>query len=238
MGSGIVTIPAAFLAGLLSFFSPCVLPLVPAYLGYLTGASVTGADASQRGRTMVHAALFVLGFGLIFVSLGAAAGLLGRALYPILPHIMRIGGVILIVLGLHIAGLITIPFLMMEKRVNARLSGGTMGSSFLIGVVFAAGWTPCIGPVLAAILMLAADSQTVTQGGVLLAVYTLGLGVPFLLAAWGLEAALPWLRGMNRYMGIIKAVSGALLMLMGFLLLTGLFTPLMWWLNSLMAPPL
>jgi cytochrome c-type biogenesis protein len=238
MVSEMVTLPAAFLAGLLSFFSPCVLPLVPAYLSFLTGTSVTGVDASQRGRTVVHAALFVLGFGLIFVALGAAAGLVGNVLYPVLPTLMRIGGVVLIILGLHVAGLITLPFLMMERRVQARLSGGTMGSSFLIGIVFAAGWTPCIGPVLAAILMLAADSQTATQGGGLLAVYTLGLGVPFLLAAWGLDAALPRLRGMNRYQGIIKGVSGALLILMGFLLLTGLFTPLIWWLNSLAAPPI
>ncbi|MBC7236557.1 MAG: cytochrome c biogenesis protein CcdA, partial [Chloroflexi bacterium] len=136
-----VTLPAAFLAGLLSFFSPCVLPLVPAYLGYLTGTAVSQLDTANRGRTLAHAVFFVLGFGLIFIALGAAAGLLGQAIGPLMPYLIRIGGVILIVLGMHIAGLITLPFLMMEKRLEAQPGGGSLGSSFLIGIIFAAGWT-------------------------------------------------------------------------------------------------
>ncbi len=236
MGLESVTLSAAFVAGLLSFFSPCVLPLVPAYLGYLTGMAVSSLGAGSRGRSLAHAALFVLGFSLIFVALGAAAGLLGRAVEPILPYLMRIGGLVLIILGLHLAGLITIPFLMMDKRLDVQRQGGTLWSSFLIGVIFAAGWTPCVGPVLAAILILAADSQTAARGAALLSVYAAGLGLPFLLAAVGLDVVLPLMRRVNRYMRVLMVASGALLIVMGFLLLTGLFTPFIWWLNSVLAP--
>jgi cytochrome c-type biogenesis protein len=229
-----VSLPAALLAGLISFFSPCVLPLVPIYLGYITGTAVSGLDSSKRINTLIHALCFVLGFGLLFVALGATAGLLGSLIYPILPYLVKGGGVLLIVLGMHMTGLITIPFLAMEKRLDVRQSGRkTYWSSFLVGVVFAAGWTPCVGPVLSGILMLAADSQTVSRGATLLALYTLGLGLPFLVVAALVDVAVPALRKLSKYLRIVSVVGGVLLILMGFLLLTGLFTQVTAWFNAL-----
>lgn len=224
----------ALVAGLLSFFSPCVLPLVPVYLGYMTGTVVTGQSEVQRLRTLAHALLFTLGFGAIFVLLGAAAGMLGSIIYPIMPYIVKVGGLVLIVFGLHLMGLIAIPFLNMEKRLE--LQGGRRGSywsSFIVGIVFAAGWTPCVGPVLSAILLLAADSQTAGVGAILLAIYALGLGIPFLLVAGLVDLATPLLRRLNRHLRVVSILGGVLLVVMGFLLLVGLFEALIFRLNAL-----
>ena len=229
-----ITLPAALLAGLLSFLSPCVLPLVPIYLGYITGTAVSSLDSSKRLTTLIHAAFFVLGFGLLFVALGATAGLLGSLVNTILPYLIKIGGAILIVLGLHMTGLITIPFLALEKRLELRQSERkNYGSSFLVGVVFAAGWTPCVGPVLSGILMLAADSQTVSHGALLLAFYSLGLGLPFLVVAALVDVAVPALRKMAKYVRIVSILGGVLLILMGILLLAGWFTRVTAWFNTL-----
>ncbi len=231
-----VTLTAALIAGLLSFFSPCVLPLVPIYLGYMSGTAVSSLDEAHRLRTLSHALFFVLGFGLLFVVLGAAAGLLGSIIYPLMPYLVKVGGVILIILGLHMAGLITIPFLNMEKRLELGIQPKkNYWTSFLIGIIFAAGWTPCVGPVLTAILMLAANSQTATAGAGLLAVYALGLGLPFLAVAGLVDVAVPALRRLGRYLRIVSATGGALLIGMGFLLLTGMFEQLVFWLNALMT---
>lgn len=227
-----VTLPAALLAGLISFFSPCVLPLVPIYIGYLTGR-MAGSGSHARLHTLAHALAFVMGFGAVFVALGATAGWLGGLLYSVLPTLIKVGGAILIVFGLHMMGLIAIPFLNMEKRLEMR--GGRQRnywSSLLVGVAFAAGWTPCVGPVLAGILLLAADSQTVGSGALLLAVYAVGLGVPFLVVAGLLEAAGPLVRRVSRYARIASIIGGGLLIVMGLLLLTGWFQALVFWLNS------
>ncbi|MCD6519462.1 MAG: cytochrome c biogenesis protein CcdA, partial [Anaerolineae bacterium] len=220
-----VTFPTAFVAGLLSFFSPCILPLVPVYLGYMAGTAASNLGQTKRLRVLGHAFFFVLGFGLVFVLLGAAAGLLGHAIDPIMPYVIKVGGLILIIFGLHMMGMISIPSLNMEKRLEIQEGKqGSYWSSFLIGVVFAAGWTPCVGPVLSAILILAANSQTATTGAGLLAIYAAGLGIPFLLVAGLINAALPLLRRASRYLHIASVIGGILLVLMGFLLLTGLFT--------------
>ena len=232
-----VTLSAALVAGLVSFFSPCVLPLVPVYLGYMTGTAVSNVEETRRLKTLAHAVFFVLGFGLVFVMLGAAAGLLGSVLYPIMPYLIKIGGVILIVFGLQMMGLVSIPFLNMEKRLElGRGRGKNYWTSFLIGLVFAAGWTPCVGPVLASILLLAAESQTVGVGALLLAVYVLGLGVPFLVVAGLVDVATPALRRMNRHLRAISIIGGILLIVTGFLLLAGLFDTLVFWANSLLTP--
>jgi len=229
-----VTFVAALVAGLLSFFSPCILPLVPIYMGYLTGTVIGEVDSPQRLKTLVHALFFVLGFSVIFVVLGLAFGLIGGIIYPAMPYIVRIGGLILIVFGLHMMGLISIPFLHMEKRFElGRERPKNYWTSFLVGLVFAAGWTPCVGPVLSAILLLAANSQTATRGGILLAAYAQGLGIPFLIVAGLIDVAVPGLRKINRYLRAISIVSGCLLLLMGLLLLTGLFDRVIAWLNSL-----
>jgi len=229
-----VTSIAAFVAGLLSFFSPCILPLVPIYMGYMTGTVIGEVDSPKRLKTLIHALFFVLGFSFVFALLGLAFGLIGSFIYPAMPYIIRIGGLILIVFGLHIMGLISIPLLHMEKRLElGHERPKNYWTSFLVGVVFAAGWTPCVGPVLSAILLLAANSQTAAQGTLLLAVYALGLGLPFLAVAGLIDIAVPALKKVNRYLRAISIVSGSLLLLMGFLLLTGLFDRVIAWLNSL-----
>jgi len=231
-----VSLAAALVAGLLSFFSPCVLPLVPAYLGYLTGIMANEMQSAKRMPIWLHALSFVLGFGLIFVLAGATAGLMGSILYPILPYVVRVGGILLIIFGLQIMGLISIPWLAMDRRFELNhTQRRSYGRSFLIGIVFAAGWTPCVGPVLTAIMLLAADTQTAATGAVLLAVYALGLGMPFLAVASLVDGALPLLRRASRYVRVISIASGILLIIMGILLTLGLYERLNLWLNATFA---
>ena len=239
MGVERVSAATAVLAGLVSFFSPCVFPLIPAYLGYMTGMAAGEGGSSRRLRTLAHALAFVLGFGLVFVSVGAIAGLLGRLIQPILPVLVKVGGLVLIVFGLNMVGLISISALSMEKRIelDRRPKQGLWGS-LVVGVVFAAGWTPCVGPVLTAIFTLAADSKTLTTGAVLLALYTLGLGIPFLIVAGTLDALLPKMRKVGRYLNIATHVGGVLLIVMGFLMVTGLFDAVVFWFNLISTPAL
>ncbi len=213
----------AFGAGMLSFLSPCVLPLVPAYLINLAGESaVTGSD---RRRTVAHAAVFVVGFTAVFTLLWIGIALLGSLGASFVEWLQRIAGLILVVLGMHMVGLITIPFL--ERATDLRIEGTTSGygRSALIGVAFGAGWTPCIGPYLATILTLLLD-QDLASGTVLLLAYSLGLGVPFLLVAGGLGSvrrALDWVR---LHIRAVNAVGGTLVIVMGLLLLSGQLTRL------------
>jgi cytochrome c-type biogenesis protein len=227
MDTSNVTLPIAAFAGLLSFLSPCVLPLVPAYLGYLSGATVARADGarSRRFATFMHALFFVLGFTVIFVALGATASFIGRLLNQHIYTLQRIGGVIIIVFGLHTIGIIKIPFLYREARaeMKARPRLGYL-SSFLIGLVFAAGWTPCVGTVLSAIFFLAADTQTAGQGMLMLAAFSLGLGLPFLLVGGAFETIAPWLRKLNRHLNIVSVVSGVFLVAVGVAIFAGWLT--------------
>ncbi len=218
-----LSLGVALVAGLISFFSPCILPLVPVYIGYLTGRSVTGQERAWHAR-IAHAVLFVLGFGTIFVGLGATAGLIGQLLTRYLSVLVQIGGVLLIVLGMNMTGMIRVPWLDQQRS----LSGGKppkpgYGTSLLLGGLFALGWTPCVGPVLAAVLVLAADAQTVARGSLLLGMYALGLGIPFIAVAAALEALTPVLRRMNRYSRWVSLAGGILLIVLGFLMLTGLY---------------
>lgn len=235
MNATTISVPAAFVAGLISFFSPCILPLVPVYLGYMTGSAVSSFSQRTRLSALAHSAFFVLGFGLVFVLLGAAAGLVGSLIYPLLPYVIKVGGVVLVVFGLHLTGLITVPFLSMEKRLDVETGRKGFGSSFLVGVVFAAGWTPCVGPVLAAILLLATSTQTVVAGALLLLVYALGLGVPFLIVAALVDIATPALRRLNRHLRVVSIIGGVLLIVMGLMLITGLFDAFVFRLNAIGA---
>jgi len=218
-----VSLIVAFGAGVLSFASPCVMPLVPAYLGYLTGATVAPDDPSapRRWITFLHALGFVLGFSAVFVVLGASIGLLSQLSRGFLPFFQKVGGVILVIFGLHTTGLWKIPFLYRERRLQVNLAQRLgLISSFLVGAIFAAAWTPCVGPILAGILVLAGASGSIGRGALLLFFYSLGLGLPFLLVGLSLEWATPLLRRMNRYGRAISIVSGILLMAMGFLVFT------------------
>ena len=221
----------AFAAGLLSFLSPCVLPLVPSYIGFLTGMSLP--EMSGRRRVAVaHALLFVLGFSLVFVLLGASATALGRALNYYQVWLQRVGGVLIIGFGLVCLGVIKAGFLSQERRVQVdQKPVGYLGSA-LVGMAFGAGWTPCIGPVLGAILGLAATSQDLARGVLLLAVYSAGLAVPFLVAAVALDSFLGWFQRFRRYLPWVMRVTGVLLIFVGGLMVTGEFTRLAGWLQQ------
>jgi cytochrome c-type biogenesis protein len=221
----------AFAAGLLSFLSPCVLPLVPSYIGFLTGMSLS--EMSGRRRVALgHALLFVLGFSLVFVLLGASATALGRALNYYQLWLQRIGGVLIIGFGLVCLGVIRVGFLSAERRVEVEHKPvGYLGSA-LVGMAFGAGWTPCIGPVLGAILGLAATSQDLGRGMLLLAAYSAGLALPFLAAAVALDSFLGWFQRFRRYLPWVMRVSGVLLIFVGVLMVTGEFTRLAGWLQQ------
>lgn len=221
----------AFAAGLLSFLSPCVLPLVPSYIGFLTGMSLPEV-AARRRVALGHALLFVLGFTLVFMVLGASATALGRALNYYQQWLQRIGGALIILFGLICLGVVKAPFLNQERRLQVdQKPVGYLGSA-LVGMAFGAGWTPCIGPVLGAILGLAATSHDLTRGLLLLALYSAGLAVPFLLAAVALDAFLDWFQRFRRYLPWVMRVSGALLIFVGILMTTGEFTRLAGWLQQ------
>jgi len=223
-----ISLLIAFAAGIVSFASPCVLPLVPIYLAQLAGISFD----SQRqpvgsARTFLHALSFVLGFSLIFVALGASIGLLGSRAGGQSTIVSRIAGVGLVVLGLHLAGILRIPWLYRERRFDVSLgSEHSYWRSSLIGGFFAVGWVPCIGPTLAAILTLSFSSATVGQGSLLLAVYSLGLGVPFLLAGFALGKTQRLMRRIAPHFGKIELASGALLIVAGVLVFTNSLTML------------
>src|SRR5574341_2041514 len=215
----------AFGAGLLSFLSPCVLPLAPGYLGYLSGATV-GADGElvgDRRRVLLHAASFVLGFSAIFVALGASVGLIGYFFLQNIPIVQKVGGIILVAFGLHMMRFINIPFLNRTVQVDASKieKRGLLGSA-TIGAVFAAGWTPCVGVILSGILALAATSATVRRGALLLAVYSLGLGLPFLASALALNRARGVLRRINRRAQLVERVSGVFMIAMGLIVFSNL----------------
>jgi len=236
-----VSVLIAFSAGLLSFVSPCVLPLVPSYITYITGISFKdlsegGSKRRLRWLTLLHSLLFISGFSLIFVLMGASASFLGQVLVQYQSWIMRGGGVLIMILGLHFTGLINIPFLQLEKRFELEKKPLGYIGSFLVGVVFAAGWTPCVGPILSTILLYASTSKSFTTGVILLASYSLGLGIPFLLASLAFNSFLAAFEKIKRYMRVIMIVSGSFLIIVGLLLLTDLFSTLSSYLNVLATP--
>ncbi len=229
-----VNILVAFAAGILSFLSPCVLPLVPVYIGHLAGTSAGSSTGSvARIRTFLHALSFVLGFSVLFVLLGASVGLMGGVLYDKLPVLRQIGGIFLVILGLHVMGVLKIPFLYREKKweINPNPRLGYL-ASFAIGMSFSAGWTPCVGTILGTILFLASTTQTGWRGAYLLAVYSLGLGIPFLAAGLAIGSVSKFFKRLNRHLNVVAAVSGILLILMGIAIYADLltrFTYLFYW---------
>ena len=229
-----VTIAAALVAGMLSFLSPCVLPLVPPYIVYLTGVSLERlADAEVEPRvrreTIVAAILFVLGFSTVFVALGASASVIGGLLRVYSGPLAVLAGIGIIVMGLHFLGLTPIAWLMREKRLEVAKPVGLWGA-YLMGLAFALGWTPCIGPILAAILAVAASQATVLKGAGMLAVYSLGLGVPFLIAALAVEPFAAFLARFRAHLGLVEKTMGGLLVLTGIAFLTGTVSEASYWL--------
>lgn len=219
-----VTIGLALLAGLASFLSPCVLALVPAYVGYLGGVSISpeGVVARNRWTTFAHGLAFVLGFSLVFVLLGAAASLAGALLYDFRTWLARIGGLVVILFGLHTMGVIHIPFLDYDTRrqVAPDRRYGYL-SSVMMGVFFSAGWAPCVGPVLGAVLTLALSSAALGQGVLMLTAYSIGLAIPFLLAALGVGRVAELMRRHANTVRYASFVTGALMVVVGVMLLTG-----------------
>ena len=221
-----VSLFAAFSAGLLSFISPCVLPLVPSYLSYITGLSVENlAKEEERERLksaiILNALLFIAGFSTVFIAFGASASLIGQVLYEYQDVIRKIGGVLIIIFGLYLLGILKLNILMTERRLVHFESRpvGYLGS-FLIGTAFAAGWTPCVGPVLGTILAYASTTESMSGGVMLLSAYSFGLGLPFFLAAFGMDTFLSYFKNFRTYLGGVSFVSGGLLVLVGIMIFT------------------
>ena len=229
------SILASFLAGVATFVSPCVLPLIPAYITFITGTSLEELKNSRQSRFGVffHALAFVMGFSLVFVALGASASYFGAAIRDYSSIIRWVGGIVIIVFGFHVAGIVRIPLLYHEQRMGmTKLNLGYLGS-FLIGVAFAIGWTPCVGPILSSILILASTQETVSTGIILLSAYSIGLGLPFLITALFINTALKTFNRLQQYFKVIEIGAGVLLIVLGVLIITDSFSVLTRWANML-----
>ena len=229
-----VSIIAAFTAGVLSFISPCVLPLLPPYMAYIAGINMNqlmglesqadGGNASSANltRRMLSIALvFVLGFSTVFVALGASASAIGQLLRQYMDILAQVAGIIIIVMGLHFLGVFRLGFLMREYRMEVDAKPATYLGAYVMGLAFALGWTPCIGPVLAAILAVAAQEESVARGAFLLSVYSAGLGVPFLVAAAMMKPFIHLVRRFSRYLGLVEKAMGVFLVITGVMFITG-----------------
>jgi len=235
-----VTYWGAIVAGLLSFVSPCILPIVPPYLCFLAGVSfeelsdpATGNRAANR-RVVWSAIAFALGFATVFVALGASASLIGQALSRHFDTMRYVAGGVILVLGLHFLGVIRIPILYRDARVSVERQPATLVGAYLVGLAFAFGWTPCVGPVLAAILFTAGAQETAAQGALLLAAYAAGIGIPFVLAAFFVAPFMAWMRRFRRHMGIVEKITGAALVLTGILFLTNAMPTIAYWMLEYM----
>jgi cytochrome c-type biogenesis protein len=224
---GQVSLALAFAAGLASFLSPCVLPVVPGYVSFVTGVTLddfrSEHRASARRRAALHSALFILGFSALFIALGASATALGTVVRRALPLIQQIGGAVIVLFGLYLLGVIRVPLLLQERRVQLSAKPAGLVGSVVAGVAFGAGWTPCIGPVLASILLYAGVSATVLHGAALLAAYAVGLGVPFFVAAVAFNWFLSRTRWLRRWLLPIERASGVIMVVAGALLFSGRF---------------
>ena len=227
-----LSLPLVFGAGVLSFLSPCVLPLVPPYLTYMGGASFEQLKSDDRAlhvRVVLTSIFFILGFSAVFVTLGATATAFGQAFREALPILTPLAGILIVIMGLHFLGAFRIALLDREVRASGPSVATGPAGGFLLGLAFAIGWTPCIGPILAAILSVAANENSALEGAALLGVYSLGLGVPFLLAGIAIGPFLSFFSRFKRNLGLVEKIVGVLLVVTGFLFLTGNFTRLSYW---------
>lgn len=225
MDSSHVTFLGAFIAGFLSFLSPCVLPLIPSFITYITGLSFADLQTEHpshtvRQQTIVHTLLFIAGFTTVFVLLGASATFIGGFLHEHMDSIRKVGGILIIIFGIHVTGLVPIHLLLGEKRVTVhRKPAGYLGS-FVVGLAFAAGWTPCIGPILASILMVAATEETVSRGVFLLFTYSLGLAIPFFLSSLAMHQFLVVFNRFKKHIRIFEIITGVFLIIVGVMIFT------------------
>lgn len=218
---------AAFLAGIVSFLSPCVLPLVPGYVSLISGASVEELQSKDRkllNTVFLHSLMFILGFTLVFVMLGAAATSLGQMVREYKKYLTWVAGVVIIIFGLHLTGIMKIKALYADKRLHSVKGGKSPIGAFVVGFAFAFGWTPCLGPIISAILIMAGSAETVTKGVLLLWVYSLGLAVPFLLTSLLIDRFLSFYSRFRKHLHTLEVCSGVLLMALGVLILVGRFT--------------
>lgn len=222
--SGALSLPVAFAAGLLSFLSPCVLPLIPAYLSFITGLTTTELSEQDRpvGQVLAPALLFVLGFSIVFVGLGASASLLGQFLAEYRGVAEKVAGIVLVAFGILMLGVVKVPWLYGEARADmTRARAFGRGAALVMGMAFAAGWTPCVGPILGSILALASQSQSVVRGALLLVAYSAGLGVPFVAVALLFGRARPLLSWMGRHALVLNRTAGGILIAIGLLVFFG-----------------
>lgn len=220
---------AAFFAGIISFLSPCVLPLVPGYVSLISGASVETLQEPDRKvlrSVLLNSFTFILGFSVVFISLGAVATGVGQLTHRFHRELAIVGGIVIFVFGLHLTGIFKINALYSDKRLHGVKGGASPIGAFLVGFAFAFGWTPCIGPILGAILLIAGSQETVLKGIILLAVYSLGLAVPFLLTSLGVNKFLAFYSRFRRHLHTVEVISGILLIAFGLLIATGNFTRL------------
>jgi cytochrome c-type biogenesis protein len=230
-GAENVSIFVALSAGIISFLSPCILPVIPSYLAFITGISLEELSQQEslrrvRKKVIANSLMFILGFSILFIALGASATFIGKFLYKNIRWFEIIGGVLVIVLGLHFAGIFRLKFLDREKKIHLKKKPlGYLGTC-LVGMAFGAGWTPCVGPILGAILAMAATTQDILQGIILLVFYSAGLGIPFLLSAIILHKFFEYFKTIRKYFKVISIVGGVLLIIVGILLISGYFSTL------------
>jgi cytochrome c-type biogenesis protein len=232
-----IPLVAAFTAGLVSFLSPCVLPLVPGYISMISGVSVQdlkeGGNAGMLKKVLLHSALFIVGFSIVFISLGASATWVGQILLSRRTILYRIAGIVIIIFGLHMTGLLKIALLYRDKRFHSAGKAATPGGALVIGAAFAFGWTPCIGPIIAAILTLAANQETILSGVTLMAVYSLGLAVPFLLTSLGVNHFLSFYQRFRAHVQKVEVFAGAIMIVLGAMIFANQFTRLAGYLSFL-----
>ena len=224
-----ITFVGAFIAGLLSFLSPCVLPLIPSYITYITGLSFADLQSEHpshriRNQIVLHSLLFIAGFTFVFILLGASATFLGGFLQEHMKALRWVGGVLIILFGVHITGLVPIRFLLGEKRVTIHRKPAGYVGSFLVGVAFSAGWTPCIGPILASILAIAAIEETVWHGIILLLAYSMGLAIPFFLAAIAMHQFMVLFNRFKKFIRIFEIITGVFLIIVGIMVIGNYLT--------------
>ncbi len=229
IGAENVSIIMALLAGLASFLSPCILPMIPSYLAFITGISLEELSQDQnlkkvRKSVITNSLFFILGFSILFIAMGASATFLGKFLSRNIRWLEIIGGSLVVILGLHFAGLFKIKFLDREKKIHLNKKPLGLFGTVLVGMAFGAGWTPCVGPILGSILTMAAATQDITKGIILLISYSIGLGIPFLLAGLLIHKFFEYFKTIQKYFRVITLVGGILLVIIGILLITGYFT--------------